>query len=59
MKINNWELGIFFPIYKKEEDYTPSEDHDKRDWFCDHSVPVPYVRPPPPYESDEMPKVYS
>ncbi|GES80151.1 putative tyrosyl-DNA phosphodiesterase [Rhizophagus clarus] len=57
IKINNWELGVFLPIYKKKEDYNPSEDHDKRDWFCDHSIPVPYVRPPPPYKSDEMPKL--
>ncbi|GBC17287.2 phospholipase D/nuclease [Rhizophagus irregularis DAOM 181602=DAOM 197198] len=57
IKINNWELGVLFPIYKKEEDYIPSEDHDKRDWFDDHSVPVPYVRPPPQYESDETPKL--
>ncbi|RIA86535.1 tyrosyl-DNA phosphodiesterase I [Glomus cerebriforme] len=58
IKINNWELGIFLPIYKKEEDYVSSEDNDKRDWFYDHSIPVPYVRPPPSYERNETPKCY-
>jgi hypothetical protein len=56
LRINNWELGVFFPIYKKKEDYLPNRDNDKGDWFCEHSVPVPYVRPPPPYRENETPK---
>ncbi|CAG8522773.1 1833_t:CDS:10 [Funneliformis caledonium] len=57
IRINNWELGVFFPIYRKEQEYLPNQDYDKKDWFNEHSVPVPYIRPPPRYAGNETPKV--
>ncbi len=57
IRINNWELGVFFPIYRKEQDYLPNQDYGKRDLFYEHSVPIPYIRPPPRYETNEAPKV--
>ncbi|CAI2162747.1 12540_t:CDS:10 [Funneliformis geosporum] len=56
IRIYNWELGVFFPIYRKEQEYLPNQDFDKKDWFNEHSVPVPYIRPPPRYVRNETPK---
>jgi len=38
LRINNWELGVFFPIR--------GSDNNQGDWFTENGVPVPYQRPP-------------
>ncbi|CAG8806381.1 38287_t:CDS:2, partial [Gigaspora margarita] len=47
LRINNWELGVFFPIRGSE--------NDQGDWFTENGVPVPYRRPPGRYDLNETP----
>ncbi|CAG8556878.1 447_t:CDS:10 [Dentiscutata erythropus] len=47
LRINNWELGIFFPIRGSE--------NDQGDWFTENGVPVPYQRPPRRYDPNDTP----
>ncbi|CAG8551358.1 2265_t:CDS:10, partial [Racocetra persica] len=47
LRINNWELGVFFPIRGSE--------NDRGDWFAENGVPVPYQRPPRCYDLNDAP----
>ncbi|RIB05951.1 tyrosyl-DNA phosphodiesterase I, partial [Gigaspora rosea] len=49
LRINNWELGVFFPIRGSE--------NDQGDWFTENGVPVPYQRPPRRYDLNDTPWV--
>ncbi|KAF0450062.1 phospholipase D/nuclease [Gigaspora margarita] len=47
LRINNWELGVFFSIRGSE--------NDQGDWFTENGVPVPYQRPPRRYDLNDTP----
>ncbi|KAL1920607.1 uncharacterized protein VTP21DRAFT_984 [Calcarisporiella thermophila] len=49
LRINNWELGCFVPLY------STCKTGGGQDWFVQHGVPVPYVRPPDAYGSGDKP----
>ncbi|RIA95049.1 tyrosyl-DNA phosphodiesterase-domain-containing protein [Glomus cerebriforme] len=60
LKIYNWELGIFLPITKLNDDNDKENNmNDRKDWFSEHGVPVSYQRPPKCYEENDIPWVSS